>query len=129
MSENAPGTSSRGSSKSAATRHLVGLTQKKVEEYQNRGLDDVELPDLMLDGLEVAGPRLSWPSESRLMGRKCRWHYSAPRRAVSVRSRHVSFKTTLSDPLEAQCCGDQGGSDGVQKGRRDIENRRATALA
>jgi len=51
----APELTCRGSSKSAASRHLVALTRKKAEEYLNRRLDDVELLALMLDGLEVAG--------------------------------------------------------------------------
>ena len=47
---------SRGTSKSAASRHLVSQTTKKLEEYLSRRLEEFELAALMLDGLEVAGP-------------------------------------------------------------------------
>ena len=46
---------SRGTSKSAASRHLVSQTTKKLEEYLSRRLEEFELAALMLDGLEVAG--------------------------------------------------------------------------
>ena len=46
---------SRGTSKSAASRHLVSQTTKKLEEYLSRGLEEFELAALMMDGLEVAG--------------------------------------------------------------------------
>ena len=44
-----------GTSKSAASRHLVSQTTKKLEEYLSRRLEEFELAALMLDGLEVAG--------------------------------------------------------------------------
>ena len=46
---------SRGASKSAASRHLVIQTSKKLKEYLSRRLDELELAVLMVDGLEVAG--------------------------------------------------------------------------
>ena len=46
---------SRGTSKSAASRHLVSQTTKKLKEYLSRRLEEFELAALMLDGLEVAG--------------------------------------------------------------------------
>ena len=46
---------SRGTSKSAASRHLVSQTTKKLEEYLSRRLEEFELAALMLDDLEVAG--------------------------------------------------------------------------
>ncbi len=46
---------SRGTSKSAASRHLVSQTSKKLEEYLARRLEEFELAALMMDGLEVAG--------------------------------------------------------------------------
>ena len=46
---------SRGASKSAASRHLVSGTSKKLEEYLSRRLEEFELAALMMDGLEVAG--------------------------------------------------------------------------
>jgi len=46
---------SRGTSKSAASRHLVSQTKKKLEEYLARPLEELELAALMMDGLEVAG--------------------------------------------------------------------------
>ena len=46
---------SRGTSKSAASRHLVSQTSKKLEEYLARRLEELELAALMMDGLEVAG--------------------------------------------------------------------------
>ena len=46
---------SRGTSKSAASRHLVSQTTKKLEEYLSRRLEEFELAALMMDGLEVAG--------------------------------------------------------------------------
>ena len=46
---------SRGTSKSAASRHLVAATRKKLDGYLSRSLEDVELVALMVDGLEVAG--------------------------------------------------------------------------
>ena len=47
---------SRGTSKSAASRHLVSQTTKKLEQYLSRRLEEYELAALMMDGLEVAGP-------------------------------------------------------------------------
>ena len=44
-----------GTSKSAASRHLVSQTTKKLEEYLSRRLESFELAALMMDGLEVAG--------------------------------------------------------------------------
>ena len=41
---------SRGTSKSAASRHLVSQTTKKLEEYLSRRLEEFELAALMLDG-------------------------------------------------------------------------------
>jgi len=46
---------SRGTSQSAASRHLVAATRKKLDDYLSRSLGDVELLALMVDGLEVAG--------------------------------------------------------------------------
>ena len=46
---------SRGTSKSAASRHLVSQTTQKLEEYLSRRLESFELAALMMDGLEVAG--------------------------------------------------------------------------
>ena len=46
---------SRGTSKSAASRHLVSQTTKKLGQYLSRRLEEFELAALMLDGLEVAG--------------------------------------------------------------------------
>ena len=48
---------SRGTSKSAASRHLVSQTTQKLEEYLSRRLESFELAALMMDGLEVAGHR------------------------------------------------------------------------
>jgi len=49
-----PGVSSRGTSKSAASRHLVERMGSKMREYFSRRLEDVKLLVLMLDGIEVA---------------------------------------------------------------------------
>ena len=49
-----PGLSSRGTSKSAASRHLVERMGSKMREYFSRRLEDVNLLVLMLDGIEVA---------------------------------------------------------------------------
>ena len=46
---------SRGTSKSAASRHLVSQTTKKLKQYLSRRLEEYELAALMMDGLEVAG--------------------------------------------------------------------------
>jgi transposase-like protein len=48
------GVRSRGTSKSAASRHLVERMGAKLREYLSRRLDDVKLIALMLDGIEVA---------------------------------------------------------------------------
>ena len=64
---------SRGTSKSAASRHLVSQTTKKLEEYLSRRLEEFELAALMMDGLEVARTdrrRKSWYHN--------RWNESAP---------------------------------------------------
>jgi putative transposase len=44
----------RGTSKSAASRHLVERTRKKLRDDIGRRLDSVELAALMIDGIEVA---------------------------------------------------------------------------
>jgi transposase-like protein len=49
-----PGVKSRGTSKSAASRHLVERMGAKLREYLARPLADVKLLALMLDGIEVA---------------------------------------------------------------------------
>jgi len=49
-----PGVKQRGTSKSAASRHLVERMGRKVEGYLSRPLGDVKLLALMLDGIEVA---------------------------------------------------------------------------
>jgi transposase-like protein len=48
------GARSRGTSKSAASRHLVARTRQRLRQDLCRRLDDVELIALMLDGIEVA---------------------------------------------------------------------------
>jgi transposase-like protein len=54
--ESAPaGVRSRGTSKSAASRHLVERMGAKLRDYLARSLADVKLLVLMLDGIEVAG--------------------------------------------------------------------------
>lgn len=50
-----PGLSSRGTSKSAASRHLVERMGSKMREYFSRRLEDVKLLVLMVDGIQVAG--------------------------------------------------------------------------
>ena len=45
---------SHGTSKSAASRHLVATTRRKVSEFLLRRLEDVALAALMVDGVEVA---------------------------------------------------------------------------
>jgi len=53
--ESAPaGVRSRGTSKSAASRHLVERMGAKLRDYLARSLADVKLVALMLDGIEVA---------------------------------------------------------------------------
>jgi transposase-like protein len=49
-----PGLKERGTSKSAASRHLVERVGRKIEEYLSRPLTEVKLLALMLDGIEVA---------------------------------------------------------------------------
>jgi len=48
------GVKSRGTSKSAASRHLVERMGAKLRDYLARSLADVKLVALMLDGIEVA---------------------------------------------------------------------------
>jgi transposase-like protein len=48
------GVKSRGTSKSAASRHLVDRMGAKLREYLARPLGDVNVLALMLDGIEVA---------------------------------------------------------------------------
>lgn len=47
--------SSRGTSKSAASRHLVSETRKKLSSFLNSRLEEIELLALMVDGIEIAG--------------------------------------------------------------------------
>ena len=49
-----PGVKSRGTSKSAASRHLVERMGSKLRAYLSRRLEDVKLVALMIDGIEVA---------------------------------------------------------------------------
>ena len=46
---------SRGTSKSAAGRHLVERTRAKTAEFLSRRLDDVAITAMFVDGLELAG--------------------------------------------------------------------------
>ncbi len=48
------GIRSRGTSKSAASRHVVERTGRRVEEFLARSLEDLDLAILVLDGLKVA---------------------------------------------------------------------------
>ncbi len=49
-----PGVRTRGTSKSAASRHLVERMGTKMRDYLSRRLDEVKLVALMIDGIEVA---------------------------------------------------------------------------
>ena len=49
-----PGVKGRGTSKSAASRHLVERMGTKMRDYFSRRLDDVRLLVVMLDGIEIA---------------------------------------------------------------------------
>jgi transposase-like protein len=49
-----PGVRSRGTSKSAASRHLMERMGSKMRDYFSRPLGDVNLLALMIDGIEVA---------------------------------------------------------------------------
>ena len=64
---------SRGTSKSAASRHLVSQTTKKLEEYLSRRLEEFELAALMLDGLEVAGQTVVVTLGVTIDGTKVPW--------------------------------------------------------
>lgn len=44
----------RGTSKSAASRHVVAETTKRMKDFSARKLDDVDIVALMLDGIHVA---------------------------------------------------------------------------
>ena len=44
-----------GAKKSSASRHLVAITRKKLEEEFSRSLSDVELAAMMIDGVVIAG--------------------------------------------------------------------------
>jgi putative transposase len=44
----------RGTSKSAASRHLVATTRKKLDDYLGRRLDELDLLAIMVDGIEIA---------------------------------------------------------------------------
>jgi len=48
------GIRSRGTSKSAASRHIVERTKSRVEEFLSRRLEDLDLVAMVLDGLKVA---------------------------------------------------------------------------
>lgn len=54
----APSLRSRGASKSAASRHVVGETRKRVEALLVRRLDELDIAVLLVDGLCVAGQTL-----------------------------------------------------------------------
>ena len=71
---------SRGTSKSAASRHLVSQTTKKLEEYLSRGLEEFELAALMMDGLEVAGQTVVVTLGITIDGTKVPWVYGWVRR-------------------------------------------------
>jgi transposase-like protein len=55
LEEVGEGVETRGVRKSAVSRHFVCQTQAKVEAFLSRPLRDVDLPVLMLDGIEFAG--------------------------------------------------------------------------
>lgn len=44
----------RGTSKSAASRHVVAETTKRMNDFTTRRLDDLDIVGLMLDGIHVA---------------------------------------------------------------------------
>jgi transposase-like protein len=46
---------SRGTSKSAASRHLVAETRSKLSSYLCRRLEEIDLLAMMVDGIEIAG--------------------------------------------------------------------------
>lgn len=50
-----PGVVGRGTSKSAASRHLVARMASKMKAYLSTPLGEVDLLVLMLDGIEVGG--------------------------------------------------------------------------
>jgi len=51
----AAGARTFGTSKSAASRHLVARTRAKVKEHFSRRLEEVDIVAMMLDGIEVGG--------------------------------------------------------------------------
>ena len=75
---------SRGTSKSAASRHLVSQTTKKLEEYLSRRLEEFELAALMLDGLEVAGQTVVVTLGITIEERRCHWVYGWARRSCTA---------------------------------------------
>jgi transposase-like protein len=46
---------SRGTSKSAASRHLVAETRSQLSSYLCRRLEEIDLLGMMVDGIEIAG--------------------------------------------------------------------------
>jgi transposase-like protein len=50
-----PQTQSRGTSKSAASRHVVARTEARMREHLAKRLDGLDLVAMFLDGIEVAG--------------------------------------------------------------------------
>lgn len=56
--ESAPPRATRGASKSAASRRLVGATRKKLTSDLARRLDDIDLIGLLMDGIEISGHTL-----------------------------------------------------------------------
>lgn len=50
-----PGVRSRGTSKSAASRHLVERTATKMRDHLTRRLEDLDLIGLFIDGIEFVG--------------------------------------------------------------------------
>lgn len=49
------GVATRGTSKSAVSRHFVKTTQAECEKWLSRGLEDIDLAVLMIDGMHVDG--------------------------------------------------------------------------
>ena len=106
---------SRGTSKSAASRHLVSQTTKKLEQYLSRRLEEYELAALMMDGLEVAVFRFSWNMTVLKL------KYAHGKRSCHEQrssSSHCGAKGRAVAPAR---CREKAGLGGMQRGRNPAE--------
>lgn len=117
----ASGVRAFGTSKSAASRHLVARTRAKVKEHFARRLDEFDIVVIMLDGIEVGGHVIVAALGFTADGTKVPlglWQGSTENAAVCTSLLNDLVERGLRLEHRILCVID--GGKGIRKGLRDV---------